>query len=168
MSHAFRIYSVGAFRPIKFALGCAVSVLLLQVLVFDESLLAGGFMRGFLTWILGLIVIQSLSFRKGFFHRFALVAFLIGCGTLPFLKIYVATEEMMRVGGEGMPLGNPELFWDVVWLLHYLFFSDRVRSQKLSDSNGFLVCWSSLSLSGGHYRKPGGVAGSSYCNGYCI
>ncbi len=105
----FGSYSVGALRPIRMALACGISLLFLQVVFFQESILHP-WMRNFITWILGLIVLQSLSFRKGFLHRFALVAFIIGCGTLPFLKVYVISDEMSRVGGEGVPLGNPNFF----------------------------------------------------------
>lgn len=106
----FGTYSMGAFRPLRFAFGCAISFLLIQVLVFEESL-KNSQMRGYITWILSLIIIQTLSFRKGFFLRFGIVAFLMGCATLPFLKVYVATDEMMRIGGEsGVALKNPNYF----------------------------------------------------------
>lgn len=65
----FGTYSMGAFRPLRFAFGCAISFLLIQVLVFEESL-KNSQMRGYITWILSLIIIQTLSFRKGFFLRF--------------------------------------------------------------------------------------------------
>jgi O-antigen ligase len=101
---------VRALRPIKFALGCAFSIILLQLLVFHESP-GHGWIRFFVTWTLSLLVIQSLSYRKGFFHRFALVAFFVGCVSLPFIKVYVSTGEMMRIGGdEGVALGNPNYF----------------------------------------------------------
>ena len=106
----FGIHIVGAFRPIKFALGLAISVFLIQELVFEEPLRDGP-IRYFITWILSLVIIQSLSYRKGFFHRFAIVAFCIGCATLPFLKVYVGNEEMIRIGGErGVALANPNYF----------------------------------------------------------
>lgn len=101
---------LGAVRPIRFALACGLFVLLIQGFIFEESF-RNGFIRSYVTWILSLIIIQALSFRKGFFHRFALVAFFIGCATLPFLKTYVVTEGMERIGGdEGVALGNPNYF----------------------------------------------------------
>lgn len=99
-----------ALRPIKFALGCSIFILLIQGLWYEESL-KDGWMRYFITWTIGLIIIQSLTFRKGFLHRFALVAFFIGCASLPFMKVYVATDEMIRLGGEGgVALANPNYF----------------------------------------------------------
>lgn len=106
----FGSYSIGAFRPLRFVFGCAVSFLLIQVVIFEESL-KDSQMRSFITWIFSLIIIQSLSFRKGFLLRFGIVAFLIGCATLPFLKVYVSTDEMMRIGGDsGVALKNPNYF----------------------------------------------------------
>lgn len=106
----FGSYSMGAFRPIRLALACGVSVLLIQGMIFQESI-KDGEMRSYVTWILNLLIIQTLSFRKGFLHRFSLIAFIIGIATLPFLKVYVATDEMIRVGGEGgVALGNPNYF----------------------------------------------------------
>ena len=69
----FGTYTLKAIRPIKFALGCAISVLLIQTILFEESF-RDGQLRTFVTWIFSLIVIQSLSLRKGFFHRFALLS----------------------------------------------------------------------------------------------
>lgn len=105
----FGSYSVGALKPIRFALACGISLLVFQVVFFHESILHP-WMRNFITWVLSLIVIQSLSFRNGFFHRFAFVAFLIGCGTLPFLNTYLDTGDVERLGARGMPLGNPNFF----------------------------------------------------------
>lgn len=99
-----------AFKPVALALCCAFSVLLVQLALHEESF-RNGEVRSFFTWFLSLIIVQSLGFRKGFFHRFAIVAFLIGCATLPFLKAYVATGEMTRIGaGGGVGLANPNSF----------------------------------------------------------
>ncbi len=106
----FGASSIGVFRPIKFGLGCAVFLLLIQGILHEESV-RDAWMRYAITWGLGLIIIQSLSLRKGFLHRFAFVAFFIGCASLPFLKVYVVTDTMIRVGGEsGVALANPNYF----------------------------------------------------------
>ena len=59
----FGTATLGAFRPIRVALGCGISVLLIQAILFQESF-RDGQMRTFVTWILSLIVIHSLSLRK--------------------------------------------------------------------------------------------------------
>ncbi|MEZ4895206.1 MAG: O-antigen ligase family protein [Saprospiraceae bacterium] len=106
----FGTYSWEAFKPIRYPLGCAISILLVQVLLFQESLLHP-WNRYFIAWILALLVVQSIALRQGFLHRFAILAFLIGCGTLPFLKIYGSADEMLRFGGnEDTALGNPNFF----------------------------------------------------------
>ena len=99
-----------AYRPVVFALACAISTLLVQFIVHAEAF-SHTHMRAFVTWLLSLLVIQSISWREGFIHRFALVAFFIGCATLPFLKVYVDSEEVVRVGLEkGVSLSNPNSF----------------------------------------------------------
>jgi len=100
--------AIDVCRPIALALGCAISTLLLQLVFHGESLL-NGHMRGFITWTLSLVVIQSISLRQGFLQRFGLMAFLIGCGTLPYLKVYQDEGELVRMGAEGVGLSNPNL-----------------------------------------------------------
>ena len=141
----FGSFSFGALRPIRFALLCGVSVLFLQGMIFQESLLHP-WMRNFLTWVLGLIVIHSLSFRQGFLHRFALVAFVIACATLPFLTVYVQTDDMMRVGGQGMPLGNPNFFgmWFGFCAIYFVVTGLEAKNYILrtaSWSAGFLCIY---------------------------
>ena len=97
-------------KPIRFALGCAFGFIVIQLGVHQE-----GFglqeIRSFVTWVLSLIVIQTLSLRRGFLHRFALIAFILGCGTLPFLTVYVSTDEMTRMGvSSTVGLANPNYF----------------------------------------------------------
>jgi len=98
---------INVCKPIAFALGCAMSILLLQLVLHGESF-GNEALRSFVTWGLALIVLQALSSRRGFLHRFAIAAFLVGCAMLPYLKIYTDTDEVIRVGvGEGVALSNP-------------------------------------------------------------
>lgn len=101
--------SAVVFRPIILALTCAVSILFLQTVVHEESIRHDE-VRSFVTWILSLLVVQSLCYRKGFLHRFANVSFMIGLCTLPFLKVYVDIEEYTRIGTSGTGLANPNAF----------------------------------------------------------
>ncbi len=79
-SRASAVYS-----PITLPVACAVSFLAIQVVFHGESVM-DDYNRGFVTWILALIVLQSLSLRDGFFHRFAFVVLVIGFVALPFLS----------------------------------------------------------------------------------
>ena len=100
---ALAVYCAMQMRPltilrlIAFPLGCAASFLLVQLLVHDE-----GLVRNYVTWIFGLIVIQSLCFRKGFLHRFAWATFVIGLMLLPYLNLEaVHSGDVGRAGLEG-------------------------------------------------------------------
>ncbi len=98
------------YAPIVFPLGCAISFVALQVFLHGESLM-GGDARPFVPWLLALIVVQSLSFRQGFLHRFSFAAFAIGLLLLPYLDPVSFTgvgSWNKRVGlAEGVGLGNP-------------------------------------------------------------
>ena len=96
------------YSRIFFPLGCALSLILLQILFHDESLF-GENVRPFVTWLLALIVVQSLSLRQGFLQRFGVAVFLIGLMLLPYLRMdYVNTVGFQRVGlKEGVGLANP-------------------------------------------------------------
>jgi hypothetical protein len=64
--------------------------------------------RAFVTWILTLIIIQSLYLRRGFLHRCALALFVMGLTTLPYLMLKGAiigtTDE--RVAVDSMVSGD--------------------------------------------------------------
>ncbi len=96
---------------IAFPLACAVSFILVQVIGHDESIM-GPYVRPFFTWIFSLIILQSLSLREGFLHRFIGVMFLIGLMLLPFLRVFGAGEaEVQRFGlSGGVGLSNPNIF----------------------------------------------------------
>ncbi len=96
------------YARIFFPLGCAFSLVLLQVLFHSESLF-GDNVRPFVAWMLALIVVQSLSLRQGFLQRFGVVVFLIGLMLLPYLRMdYVSSVQFQRAGlQEGVGLANP-------------------------------------------------------------
>lgn len=76
------------YGPIVVPLFCGVSFVALQVLIHNESLL-NEYVRGFVTWLLMLIVTQSVSQRLEFLRRFALVALMIGLALLPFMRFSI-------------------------------------------------------------------------------
>jgi O-antigen ligase len=97
------------YSRIFFPLGCALSLILLQILFHDESLF-GENIRPFVTWLLALIIVQSLFLRQGFLQRFGVAVFLIGLMLLPYLRMdYVNTVGFHRAGlKEGVSgLANP-------------------------------------------------------------
>jgi O-antigen ligase len=94
MSLRSRAMSVCA--QIAFPLGCAVSFVVLQILLYHKSLMAED-VRYFVTWTLALIIIQSLSLRQGFLHRFAFITFGVGLLTLPYMRSFMSNLEFERV-----------------------------------------------------------------------
>lgn len=96
------------YARIFFPLGCGLSLILLQILFHNESLF-GENVRSFVTWMLALVIVQSLSLRQGFLQRFGIAIFVIGLMLLPYLKMdYIGTAEHQRAGlQEGVGLANP-------------------------------------------------------------
>lgn len=85
------------YRSIALPLGCALSYLVVQLTLHNESL-EEGYVRSFIPWILTLVIVQSLSLRRGFLHRFALATFIIGLTFLPYLQIKTGKDPVARVG----------------------------------------------------------------------
>ena len=134
----------GLYGPIALALLCVISILMLQVFVHDESLMHSR-IRSYIMWALSLVVTQALFLRQGFFHRFAIYAFLLGCATLPWLKVYGSTEELTRIGvSHDVGLGNPNVFgmWFGFCSVYFI-----VRGLEADNYLVRLVSWSAGLLS---------------------
>ncbi|GJL62956.1 MAG: hypothetical protein NPIRA04_16100 [Nitrospirales bacterium] len=112
---------MGLIRPIAPALLCALSTIVLQLVIHEETI-AHSEMRSYVTWAWSLVVVQMLLLRPQFFHRFAWVSFFLACGTLPFIKVYVSTGELTRIGAtSGVGLANPNAF--AMWFgFCYVYF----------------------------------------------
>jgi O-antigen ligase len=83
--------ATAVLATLRLPLACALSFLVVEATVHDGSIIAG-FPRVFITWILGLVIVQSLNLRRGFLHRGALVLFAMGLITLPYL-IFGALDQ---------------------------------------------------------------------------
>jgi O-antigen ligase len=96
------------YRSIALPLGCALSYLVVQLALHNESLEVE-YVRSFIPWILTLVIVQSLSLRRGFLHRFALAMFISGLAFLPYMQIKTGNDPVARVGltQVGGSLGNP-------------------------------------------------------------
>jgi len=133
-----------ALGPILLALACGISALTIQIGVHQESF-ASSEVRSLVTWVMSLIIIQTISYRPGFLHRFALVAFLVGCGTFPFLETYVSTEEMTRIGvSHDVGLANPNVFgmWFGFCTVYFLVAGLETRNYMIR-----IASWSAGLLS---------------------
>jgi hypothetical protein len=94
--------AVADLAPLKLPVVCALSFLIVEGAVHGGSVLTG-FPRLFITWMLGLIIVQSLSLRRDFLHRGALALSLIGFTTVPYLTLGAADQ---RVSVDAMMSGD--------------------------------------------------------------
>lgn len=95
------------YASIVFPLGCAISFIALQVFLHGESLMHE-LVRQFVPWALTLIIVQSLSLRQKFLHRFALATLVIGLTLLPYLRVFTQDVTFQRSGlAYGVGLANP-------------------------------------------------------------
>jgi len=94
------------YTPIALPLGCGISFIVVQLLLHGEPL---ELVRDFVPWMLALLIVQSLSLRQGFLHRFVFAAFVIGLTTLPYLRVFGSiSADSVRLGLErGITLANP-------------------------------------------------------------
>jgi O-antigen ligase len=90
-----RSQSKRIYAPIGLLLACALSFLLIQAVVHDQSLL--GDLRGFILGFVQLVLIHSLCLRRGFSLRLPLLLFAIGAMALPFLTFNPGDIERARV-----------------------------------------------------------------------
>jgi len=91
-------HAITVIKLIAFPLGCGIAYAFIQLVVFDESLTEA--IRPFLIWMIILFLVQLLSFRTRFLHRFVLVMFFIGLAAVPYIKVYESstlTGTMQRI-----------------------------------------------------------------------
>jgi len=88
-------------------LACACSLVLIQIFLHHESV-NQIYVKPFIIWAIQLVIVQALSSRRGFFHRFSIVALVIGLLLLPYLSFWGQQDEIARAGLEGsVGLANP-------------------------------------------------------------
>lgn len=95
-------------RRLSFPILIAAFFLAIQWLVHDQAPLEDD-NRSFISWILGMVIIQSLFLNPGFLHRAALAIFGIGLTVLPFLTM-INAPGAERFGSEriiGGSFANP-------------------------------------------------------------
>src|SRR5689334_226693 len=103
----FRLHSKEVLAPIALLLACAVSFILIQVLVHGESVL-GESERTFINWTLGMIVVQSLCLRDGFSRRCVIVLFALGIViAIPHLQYTAGVERARLERSVAANLSNP-------------------------------------------------------------
>lgn len=117
---------VEAFAPIGFALCCGIGVIAVQVGLHSEEPIDET--TPFVTWLLMLVIVGTLSMRPGFLHRFALAAFGMGLLTLPFLSMDYG-DGVLRASVRGTGLSNPNVLalWFGFCYVYFLVFSIQTK-----------------------------------------
>jgi O-antigen ligase len=83
--------AITLLRTLAFPIGCGVAIVFIQLFFFEESITET--VRPFLIWMVVLFLIQSLTLRVRFLHRFVLVMLFIGLAALPYLSFYEADTK---------------------------------------------------------------------------
>ena len=125
-AQASRIYA-----PVGLALCTGVWVIAAQYFffsprAFDDSM-------PFVGWLFTLIIVQALSLRPGFLHRFGLVAFVIGLGVLPYLQLQDDGSGLTRVRASYTGISNPNSLgmWFGFCAVFFLFWGMQARTFTL-------------------------------------
>ena len=93
------------FQSLRPAILCAVSEIIVQVVAHGEPPL-GDHIRYFVTWILALVVVQSLLLRPGFLHRFSMAVLFLGLAVVPFLSVRTEGFLSDRAGAQAAIAGG--------------------------------------------------------------
>ena len=131
----FRSSFKAVYGPIALLLACATSFFFIQIFVHGQDIMDSN-IRAFITWVFGLIIVQSLCLRQGFCLRFPLVLFVIGATTLPFVGFNPAAApggvEMARV--DIGPFGNPAGLadWFAFCAVFFTIFGIEARPNSVS------------------------------------
>jgi hypothetical protein len=125
------LFSVGpqileVYTPVAFAFFTGCSLIVIQFFVHDGQSL--DLCTAFVGWLFNVIVVQALTQRPKFLHRFALVAFVIGLGVLPYMQGHADTR-LMRVSAGGTGISNPNslAMWFGFSTIYFLFFGLQCR-----------------------------------------
>jgi len=106
---AYCIKQLGSrvISPIVMPLACATSYLLVQYLVHGESL-SHPYVKPFILWSSQLIIVQAMSFREGFIHRFAIQMLVVGLCLLPHVEFVMQDIDWGRATLDAsVGLANP-------------------------------------------------------------
>lgn len=136
----YRERALDFFKLLVFPIGLGISYILIQYMYHGLSILNVEYVKAFLPWMFTLIVVQALSFRPGFLHRYAKLALILGVFFLPFLRVQEYGEDMTRAalkGGFGILSGaNGLAEWFGFCVVYFFVFGVVSQRQKIR-----LVSW---------------------------
>lgn len=121
-AQALRVYA-----PVALALCTGVSVIAIQYLSHSEQSLNSTI--PFVGWLFNVIIVQALALRHGFLQRFALVAFAIGLGVVPFLQVESGSGLIRaHAGGTGISSPNSLGMWFGFCTVYFMFWGLQSRN----------------------------------------
>jgi hypothetical protein len=119
---------------------CVLSLLGVQLLFHGEPV-RGDFVQTFVTWMLSLVVVQSLALRQGFVHRFGLMCFFIGLMTLPYMQFDTDAGGSRRLGlDRRVSFANPNDFGAWFGFCTVYFVALAVESKRQSIRIMATIC----------------------------
>jgi O-antigen ligase len=123
--------SVGArasrvYAPVALALCTAISMIAVQFFFHSAQALENSI--GAIGWLFTVIIVQALSLRPRFLHRFGLGAFAIGVGVLPYINFGTAAGGI-RAAASGTGISNPNSLgmWFGFCTLYFIFWGLQTR-----------------------------------------
>lgn len=126
------VQNIRVYQPVALALCTGALVIVIQLLFHAQTAQAVGEGIGIITWLEIIIIVQSLSLRPGFLHRFALVALVIGISCLPYITLR-KVGDIVRAWASGTGLSNPNVLgqWFGFCFVYLLFWSIQSKETFL-------------------------------------
>lgn len=139
--------ATAVYGPLAFALACGVSYLVIQLFVHGEPLSAE-YVKPFVSWLLTLVIIQSLAVRRGFLHRFALVTFLMCLVALSAFDLWESGDRMSVFAAISIANSNDLGAWFGFCAVYFITtaFSARLGAVRVASGLLALVCLSVVGL----------------------
>lgn len=121
-------YSIAITRSVAIPVACGVSFVAIQMLVHDSDL-GNSYVRDWIPWVVGVVALQHLAMRRGFLHRAAVLMFLLGLATLPYMQSF-GTEQRAGLTNT-ITIANPNDFgaWFGFCCVYFATLGLEVRRQ---------------------------------------
>lgn len=116
-------------KPVAWAFCTAISLFAIEVIFHDIGAKAIIEITAFVQWLAVLIIVQSLSLRPNFLHRFALTALAIGFASLPYVNVR-SVGGVMRAWASGTAISNPNVLgmWFGFCTVYFIFWGLQCRT----------------------------------------
>lgn len=121
--------AISLCKPVAWAFYTAISLLAIEVMFHDIGGKAILEITAFVQWLAVLIIVQTLSLRPNFLHRFALAALAIGVASLPYINVR-SVGGVMRAWASGTAISNPNVLgmWFGFCTVYFIFWGLQCRT----------------------------------------